>query len=101
MEQQLGILVRSDQYFSQLLALCRAAKSRNINTRVFFTHKGARLIQVPQFQKLKKLATMAVCKVSLQRHGIDTASPDLHGVALATQAWHAELIRESHRYIVF
>jgi hypothetical protein len=101
MEQQLGILVRSDQCFSQLLALCRAAKNRNINTKVFFTHKGARLIQAPHFQKMKTLATMAVCKVSLQRQGIDTVSPDFHGVALATQAWHAELIRESHRYVVF
>ena len=101
MEQKLGILVRSDQHFSQLLALCGAAKSRNIETKIFFTHKGARLIQAPQFQKLKKLATMAVCKVSLQSHGVDTESPDLHGVDLATQAWHAELIRECHRYIVF
>ena len=101
MEQKLGILVRSDQHFSQLLALCRAAKSRNIETRIFFTHRGARLIQVPQFQELKKLATMAVCKVSLQSYGVDTESSHLHGVDLATQAWHAELIRECHRYVVF
>jgi hypothetical protein len=41
-----------------------------------------------------------VCKVSLQSHGIQSANPQLHGVALATQAWHAELIRKCHRYIV-
>ena len=101
MEQKLGILVRSDQHFSQLLALCRAAKRRNIETKVFFTHRGTRLIQAPQFQELKKLATMGVCKVSLQSHGMDTEFPGLHGVDLATQAWHAELIRECHGYIVF
>lgn len=101
MEQTLGILVCSDQHFSQLLALCRAAKRKHIKTRIFFTHKGARLIQAPQFRKLKELATMAVCKVSLQSHGVDTESLDHHGVVLATQAWNAELIRDCHRYIVF
>ena len=100
MERLLGILVRSDQNFFQLLSLCRAAKNRRVKTRIFMTHRGVLLTQAPQFQELKKLATMAACKVSLQGHGIDTASLDLQGVALTTQVWHAELIRECHRYIV-
>jgi hypothetical protein len=48
------------------------------------------------------MAEMALCKVSLESHGIkNTLIPGIGEKDYATQAKHAEIIEECDRYIVF
>ena len=102
MARQLGILVSSDQHLDKVIDLCKAAKEKgDIEVTIFFTHLGTKLTQDPRFGELEGLATMSLCNVGLESHGLE---PPVQGIAegdFATQARHGELIEASDRYLVF
>ncbi len=102
MARSLGIFVSSDQHLDKIIKLCMAAKNNGVKVTLFFTHLGTLLTRDPRFTDLEGKAEMALCKVSLESHGIkNTHIPGIGEKDYATQAKHAEIIEECDRYIVF
>ncbi len=101
MAKSLGIFVSSNQHFDKIIKLCKAAKKKNVDTTIFFTHLGTLLTQEKRFNELKGLARMNLCKVAFERQGLSSPVPGIGEKDFATQAKHAEVIEECDRYVVF
>jgi len=102
MGKSLGVFVNSDQHLDKIIKLCRAANKKNIKVLIFFTHLGILLTRDPGFKDLEGMAEMALCKVSLESHGLKkTLIPGIGEKDYTTQAKHAEIIEECDRYMVF
>lgn len=101
MAKSLGIFVSSDQHLDKIIKLCKAAKKKDIDVTIFFTHLGTLLTQEKSFDELKGLASMALCKVAFERQGLRPPIPGIGEKDFATQARHAEVIEECDRYLVF
>jgi len=99
--KSLGIFVSSDQHFDKIIKLCKAAKKKDVDVTIFFTHFGTLLTQEKRFDELKGLASMALCKVAFERQGLRPPVPGIGEKDFATQARHAEVIEECDRYVVF
>ena len=100
MSLSLGIFVCSDKHFEKVIKLCRAARKKGIEVRIFFTHEGILLTQTPEFVELEGFK-MSVCKVGFEAHGLRPTVPGIGSKDYVTQAVHAELIDECDRYVVF
>jgi len=102
MAKRLGVFVSSDQHLDKLIKLCKAAQEKgDIDVTLFFSHLGTKLTQDPRFGELEGMATMSLCNVGFESHGL---KPPVKGIAesdYATQARNGELIEEQDRYIVF
>ena len=101
MAKSLGIFVSSDQHLDKIINLCKAAKNKDVEVTIFFTHLGTLLTQDSRFGELQGLAGMTLCKVAFESLGL---KPPVHGIGekdFATQARHAEVIEECDRYVVF
>jgi predicted peroxiredoxin len=99
--KSLGIFVSSDQHLDKIIKLCKAAKSRDVDVTIFFTHLGTLLTQDSRFAELQGLAGMTLCNVAFESLGL---KPPVNGIGIkdfATQARHAEVIEECDRYVVF
>lgn len=101
MAKSLGIFVSSDRHLDAVIALCRAARKKGVETRIFFTHLGTLLTQDPRFQELKGLAHLSLCKVGFDRHGLKRPVSGVEDKDYATQARNGELIEDCDRYLVF
>lgn len=102
MAQTIGILVRSEEYFSSLLQLCRAAYEKGCRVMVFFSGRGVLLTQESEFPALLDTATPYVCEVSYRANGLQGVEvPGVGFKQFVTQARNAEMIAESDRYLVF
>ena len=101
MAKSLGIFVCSDLHLEKILALCEAAARKQVAVTIFLTHRGALLIRDPRFATLEGLASIAVCNVSFEGHGLKGQVSGLGNDAYATQARHAEMIQDCERYVVF
>jgi hypothetical protein len=100
MARTLGILVTCDTHFNKIINLCQAAKEKNINVTIFFTHLGTLLTQDPRFKELEGLAKMSVCNVGFESHGLKPPVPGIGEKDYATQARNGEMIEECDRYVV-
>ena len=101
MAKSLGILVSSNQHLDKIIKVCKAAKNKNVDVTIFFTHLGTLLTQDSRFGELQGLASMSLCKVAFESLGL---KPPVHGIGekdFATQARHAEVIEGCDRYMVF
>jgi len=101
MAKSLGLLVSSDKHLDKVISLCRAAKQKDIEVSIFFTHKGTLLTQDPRFKELQGLAKMALCNVGFESNNLKRPVVGIEEKDYATQARHGELIEESERYLVF
>jgi hypothetical protein len=101
MAKSLGILVSCDSHFDKIINLCTAAKKKDVQVTIFFTHLGTLLTQSPRFKELEGLAKMSVCNVGFEGHGLKPPVPGIGEKDYATQARNAELIEECDRYVVF
>jgi hypothetical protein len=101
MAKSLGIFVSSNQHLEKIIQLCKAAKDKNIDVTIFFSHLGTLMTQEKRFGELKGLAKMALCKVAFERQGLRPPVPGISEENLATQAIHAEVVNECDRYVVF
>lgn len=101
MQRTLGIFVSSGEHFDKILKICRAARKKEVEITIFFTHTGVLLTQHPKFTELVEMASMSVCNVSVEKHGLDPTLPGIAEKDYATQARHGMLIRDCDRYIVF
>jgi len=101
MAKSLGIFVSSNEHLDKIIAFCRAAKTKDIEVTVFFSHLGTLLTQDPKFGELEGLANLSLCNVGFESHGL---KPPVVGVAekdYATQARNGEMIEECDRYVAF
>jgi hypothetical protein len=101
MARTLGVFVTSDNHLDKVIALCKAAKKKEVKVRIFFSHLGTLLTQDPRFGELEGLAKMALCNVGFESHGL---KPPVQGIGekdYGTQARHGELIEECDRYVAF
>ncbi|MDY6973274.1 MAG: DsrE family protein [Thermodesulfobacteriota bacterium] len=101
MAKSLGIFVTSNDHLDKIIRLCEAAKKKEIEVSIFFTHFGILATQDPKFVELGELARMSVCNVSFKGHGLTPPVPCIGEKDFATQARHAEIIEECDRYLVF
>ena len=101
MAQKLGILVSSDKHLDYVVNLTHAAHAKGKNVEIFFTGKGVRLTQSPEFQKLVGKAKISLCDNSFRALGLEGDVPGLEFKDFATQAKNAEIIKTSDRYVVF
>ncbi len=100
MEKTLGIFVSSNHHLEKIIELCNAAKKKDIEVSLFFTHKGLLLTQDPRFSDLKG-KKMTACKVGFEALGLKPPVPGIENKDYTTQAMHAEMINSCERYVVF
>jgi hypothetical protein len=101
MAKTLGIYVSSDRHLDKVIELCKAARLKGIESRVFFTHIGTRLCRDEQMELLNQHATVALCKVGFESNQLDAATAKVDEKAFSSQSWHAEMIYECDRYVSF
>jgi hypothetical protein len=101
MAKRLGVLVGSNQHLDKLIELLKAAKKKDVEVTIFFTHLGTLLTQDPRFAELGGLCKMSLCNVGFESHGLKPPVPGISEKDYATQARHGELIDECDRYMVF
>jgi predicted peroxiredoxin len=99
--KSLGVFVSSNQHLDKIIELCKAAKNKDLDVTIFFTHRGTFLTQEKRFDELKGLARMTLCKVAFESKGLRSPVPGIGEKDFATQARHAEVIEECDRYVVF
>ena len=102
MARNLGLFVTSDKHLDKIINLCQAArKKQDVEVTIFLSHRGTLLTQDPRFGELEGLATMSLCNVGFESHGL---KPPVTGIAekdYASQARNGELIDDCDRYVVF
>ena len=101
MAKSLGIFVSSDKYLDKIITLCRAAKAKDIEVTIFFSHLGTLLTQSPRFGDLEGLAKLALCNVGFESHGLKPPVVGIQDKDYATQARNGEMIEDCDRYIAF
>jgi len=101
MERKLGIFVSTDEHLDKIIELCKAAKAKDIEVTIFFTHLGTVLTQDQRFKELAGLARMSLCNVCFEGHGLKPPVPGISEKDYATQARHGMLIEECDRYLSF
>lgn len=100
-KKTLGIFVSSDRHLDKIIGLCQAAKKKEIEVIIFFTHRGTLLTQDPRFAELEGLAGMAVCRVGFEGHGLKPPVAGIGERGYASQARHGEMVDVCDRYVVF
>lgn len=101
MAKSLGIYVSSDKYLDKVIAVCKAAKRKDVEANVFFTHTATRLCLDPRLKELEKVARIGLCKVGFEDNELDPASAHVDDKAYSSQSWHAEMIYDCDRYLTF
>ena len=102
MARNLGLFVTSDKHLDKVINLCQAArKKQDVEVTIFFSHRGTLLTQDPRFGELEGLATMSLCNVGFESHGLKPPVPGIAEKYYATQARNGELIEDCDRYAVF
>lgn len=100
MAKSLGVFVTSDRHLEKVIALCKAAKNKRVETTVFFSHMGTLLTRDPRFAELEDLANLSLCNVGFESHGLKPPVPGIKETDYATQARNGELIEDCDRYVV-
>ena len=102
MAKRLGVFVSSDKHLDKVISLCLAAREKgDVDATIFFSHFGTLLTQDPRFGELEGLATMSLCNVGFESHGLKPPVPGIAEKDYATQARNGELIEDCDRYVVF
>ena len=101
MSKTLGVYVSSERNLDQLIKLCRSAKKKSVNVKIFFTHLGTRLCTDPRLVELERLAEIALCKVGFEDNELDPSNAKIDKKGFSSQSWHAEMIYDCDRYITF
>lgn len=101
MAKSLGVFVSSDKHLDKVIRLTKAARKKDVQVTIFFSHLGTLLTQDPRFGELEGLAKMALCNVGFESHGLKPPVPGIGEKDYATQARNGELIEECDRYVVF
>jgi peroxiredoxin family protein len=101
MAKSIGIYVTSDQHLEKIIYICKAAKNKGVETKVFFTHTGTRLCMDDRMKELLNVATVALCKVGFEANELNPDDGYIDKKDYSSQSWHAEMIYDCHRYLTF
>ena len=101
MSKSLGVYVTSDQYMDKIIKLSKAAKKKDVDVNVFFTHVATRLCTDPRIEELERYANIALCKVGFEGNELNPEASPLDKKAYTSQSWHAEMIYDCDRYLTF
>jgi hypothetical protein len=101
MAKKLGIFVSSDKHLDKIKKLCEAAKKKDVEVTVFFTHLGCLLTQDPAFGELEGLGHLSLCNVGFESHDLKPPVPGIGEKDYATQARHGEMLEECDRFVYF
>ena len=102
MSKSLGIYVTSDKHMDKLIKLCQAAKKKNVEVSVFFTHLGTLLSMDQRLKELQGLAArIALCNVGFESNNLQRSESIFDDKAYASQSWHAEMLHDCDRYLTF
>jgi hypothetical protein len=101
MAGSLGVFVSSNKHLDKVIKLCKAAKNKDVEVTIFFTHRGTLLTQDAGFAELEGLAKMSLCNVGFEAHGLKPPVPGIGEKDYATQARNGEMIEDCDRYVVF
>ena len=101
MGKTLGIYVSSDRHLDKLIRLCRAARTKGVTVRIFFTAEGTRLITDPRLKALNGCAEIALCKVGFEGRRLKKDDAMVGQGAFLNQSWNAETIYHCDRFIAF
>ena len=101
MARSLGVFASSNKHLDKIIKLCKAAREKDVEVTIFFTHKGTLLTQEPRFAELEGLAKMSLCNVGFESHGLKPPVVGIGEKDYATQARNGEMIEECDRYVVF
>lgn len=98
----LGIFVTNPNNWGHLKGIVKAAKSKGLKVKVFFTWKGTLLAREPDFVDLCNLADdVSICADSYKKMGFDVADvpAGLTPEKMATQAQHGAIVEEYDKYL--
>lgn len=101
MDKILGIFVSSDQHLDKVIKICRAAKKKGVEVKIFFTHIGTRLCTDARMKELQELTTVALCKVGFENNDLNPNEALIEEKKFLSQTWHAEMIYDCDRYLTF
>jgi hypothetical protein len=101
MARSLGVFVNSQKHLDKVISLCRAAKNKEVEVTIFFTHLGTLLTQDPRFGELEGLAKLSLCNVGFESHDLKRPVVGISEKDYGTQARHAEMLEDCERYVVF
>jgi hypothetical protein len=101
MARSLGIFVTDTKHVDKIVKLCQAAKKKDVEITIFFSHLGVLLTQDPRFEELAGMGNASVCNVGFESHGLKPPVPGLGEKDYGTQARHGEMIEDCDRYVVF
>ena len=101
MNKCLGILVTSDRHLDYVVNLTETAFKKGKDIKIFFTGRAVKLIEAPDFKRLKGKASIAICDFSFRSMELKGNIPDIEPGILETHAKHAEIFKNCDRYIVF
>lgn len=101
MAKSLGLFVSSNEHLDKVIRLCKAAKNKEVEVTIFFTHLGTLLTQDPRFAELEGLAKLSLCNVGFESHELKPPVPGVADKDYATQARNGEMIETCDRYLVF
>ena len=99
--KKLGILVSSDRHLDKITKLCEAAKEKEVDVMIFFTHRGTLLAQDPRFSELEGKARMSLCRVAFESQGLKSPMKGIEEIDFGTQTRNVEMIEYCDRYLVF
>ena len=99
--RKLGIFVSSDRHLDKIIKLCEAAKEKEVEVIIFFTHRGTLLTQDPRFSELEGKARMSLCRVSFESQNLKSPIERIDERDLDTQTRNVEMIEDCDRYLVF
>ena len=77
MSKSLGVFVCSDQHLEKIITLCHAAKKKDVEVTIFFSHVGTLLTQDSRFAELEGLAKMSLCNVGFESNGLKPPVPGI------------------------
>jgi hypothetical protein len=101
MSKSLGLFVSSNEHLDKIIGLCQAARKKDVEVTIFFSHLGTLLTQDPRFAELNGLAKLSLCNVGFESHGLKPPVPGVADKDYATQARNGEMIETCDRYLVF
>ena len=89
MNKKLGIYATSDLHLEKIIRLCRAAKKKQVEVSLFFTHIGTRLSKDPRMEELRDLARITLCKVGFEDNKLERSDSIFDDKAFSSQSQHA------------
>ncbi len=101
MNNKLGILVTSDRHLDYVVSLTETAFKKGKEIKIFFTGSAVKLVEAPDFKRLKGKASISVCDFSFRSFELNECTQNIKPGVLDTQAKHAEIFKECDRYLVF